>query len=293
MIKIKLTQEEIDEIKDWFYNQVKSTRYVKEGLEDTSCILSEEILHDIVNSKYTKFVKYCNKSKEYKVIKKYQDLNLSIKEIMEEAYNRFAQKRDNKETVRTTLRKKLKVDYCTYCEQTQITSGTHELDHYLPKSEFPILALNFYNLIPSCKACNQTFKGSKTKPILNPFFESYDNNGVFDFPIYKLERDELSILNKSENLKIREKVNNSINDVLNIQKRYNEEPDIIKDIVTLRSIYNNYTKSYSNCNGIIPASEAPIIKSDLVRHLISKKRYNKCKNDIIANWEKLINETKQ
>jgi hypothetical protein len=34
-----------------------------------------------------------------------------------------------------------------------------DIDHFYSKSAHPYLALSFYNHIPSCKACNQTYKG--------------------------------------------------------------------------------------------------------------------------------------
>ncbi|MFC0427208.1 hypothetical protein [Chryseobacterium scophthalmum] len=54
---------------------------------------------------------------------------------------------------------KLGIDTCIYCNRnytTQITKerARAELDHWFPKFEFYILALSFYNLIPSCHSCN-------------------------------------------------------------------------------------------------------------------------------------------
>lgn len=36
-----------------------------------------------------------------------------------------------------------------------------DLDHFFPKSRYPLLAVHLLNLTPFCKDCNQTFKGSK------------------------------------------------------------------------------------------------------------------------------------
>ena len=53
----------------------------------------------------------------------------------------------------------LKIDTCVYCNKnyTLYYNGNNaraELDHWFPKEKFPILALSFYNLIPSCHSCN-------------------------------------------------------------------------------------------------------------------------------------------
>jgi hypothetical protein len=36
-----------------------------------------------------------------------------------------------------------------------------DLDHFFPKSRYPLLAIHLLNLTPFCKDCNQTYKGSK------------------------------------------------------------------------------------------------------------------------------------
>ena len=65
------------------------------------------------------------------------------------------------------LTEALGINVCPYCNRQRtfvVKSGNNkitrpELDHFLPKSEHPILALSFYNLIPSCNVCNRDLKG--------------------------------------------------------------------------------------------------------------------------------------
>lgn len=57
-----------------------------------------------------------------------------------------------------------------------------DIDHFYPKHMFPYLALSFYNHIPSCKTCNQTFKGGKSFDIdthIHPYHQCFDS--VYDF----------------------------------------------------------------------------------------------------------------
>ena len=68
-----------------------------------------------------------------------------------------------------TLTKNLKIIACPYCNrmytltvickpktktQDERFITRPELDHYFPKSKYPLFALSFYNLIPSCHICN-------------------------------------------------------------------------------------------------------------------------------------------
>ena len=79
---------------------------------------------------------------------------------------------------------KIPLDVCPYClsnyvrsyvikrrikktdEEKEVTTLNFQLDHFLPKDKFPFLALNFYNLIPSCPSCNHK-KSNKLPPLDN------------------------------------------------------------------------------------------------------------------------------
>ncbi|MBU3133104.1 hypothetical protein KPL40_11635 [Clostridium gasigenes] len=74
---------------------------------------------------------------------------------------------------------KLNIKVCPYCNRNYITSyisskediligkqrkkTTADADHYYCKDSYPILAINIYNLIPSCGVCNSKMKGNKVK----------------------------------------------------------------------------------------------------------------------------------
>jgi hypothetical protein len=74
---------------------------------------------------------------------------------------------------------------CPYCDGE---IQTPELDHYLSKSRFPLLACSPWNLVPICRSCNDmiTAKGDRpaitlgpprsTDDWLHPFFRAASNN---------------------------------------------------------------------------------------------------------------------
>jgi len=87
------------------------------------------------------------------------------------------------------LAEKLDVRSCLYCNRNYILTVTNtddkiirpEFDHFFPKSDHPILALSFYNLIPSCHICNSNLKGKKAFSLDNyfhPYLNSFDNENV-------------------------------------------------------------------------------------------------------------------
>lgn len=87
--------------------------------------------------------------------------------------------------------KQLGVTICPYCNQNPTTSfekkssgeikRSFDWDHLYPKSEYPLLSVAIYNLIPSCKVCNQ-IKKDGTAEYLNPFHQ-YSVNDLITFDI--------------------------------------------------------------------------------------------------------------
>lgn len=82
---------------------------------------------------------------------------------------------------------------CTYCNRqyTFTVSGKNDreritrpaFDHWFPKSLFPLLSLNLYNLIPSCTICNSGAKGDmifKLGEYVHPY-EQTDDEPQFKF----------------------------------------------------------------------------------------------------------------
>lgn len=67
-------------------------------------------------------------------------------------------------------------DICPYCGQRTVDS----LDHYLPKSIYPALAVTPINLVPACSACNKTkldFQPTAAKDLLlHPYYDDIPND---------------------------------------------------------------------------------------------------------------------
>lgn len=84
------------------------------------------------------------------------------------------------------LAKALDVRTCTYCNRNYTSTVFKkngeglirpQFDHYFDKANYPLLALSFYNLIPSCSTCNSTLKGKK-KFRLDNYLHPYVDNKV-------------------------------------------------------------------------------------------------------------------
>ncbi|MDB5222600.1 MAG: hypothetical protein JWN83_1267 [Chitinophagaceae bacterium] len=95
-----------------------------------------------------------------------------------------------------SLTRNLDFNTCPYCNRSFIYTieGTKskiirpDIDHFYAKSEFPLLALSFYNLIPSCLVCNRSLKGKKkVQSCMNPYEDGFSNALTFNYFIKDVE----------------------------------------------------------------------------------------------------------
>lgn len=116
---------------------------------------------------------------------RYSEESLNIlSEMFETLYNCFTK------VIANEVLEKLKIRTCPYCNRnytftvksscsTEVRAFTTrpEFDHFYNKSQHPLLALSFYNLVPSCSICNH---GKATENIgINPYFEGFSLNSEF------------------------------------------------------------------------------------------------------------------
>ncbi|WP_343706393.1 hypothetical protein [Flavobacterium sp.] len=138
---------------------------------------------------------------EQAVVDKYKKVYDQLNRIFD--YKKFCSK-DAAGYCAYDLANKLDICTCTYCNRlyTKTVIKPHkitrpEFDHWFAKSRYPMLALSFFNLIPSCNTCNSSVKGSsemKLKTHLHPYLDrpefrfSYYNRtyGTYGFEIKSL-----------------------------------------------------------------------------------------------------------
>ena len=196
------------------------------------------------------------------------------------------------------LIKELGVTICPYCGMNYFstvsksengrTVSVATLDHYIPKESYPMLALNIYNLIPCCKNCNSTFKGTSTAKIINPYFYSIENNLKFKMPIQNIKnfifdkdsKYEIEVENRAKDKRVWTMVNEHIR-VLSIKERYQYFETIAKSILKKKVYYNN-----TRISELQSFEELKFKKGDIEKMLICQDIFNenepflKFKNDI-------------
>lgn len=149
--------------------------------------------------------------------------------------------------------KRMGLNTCVYCNAsyavaTDDRKATFQVDHWLPKSEYPFLCISFFNLYPACMHCNQ-IKSKKTtcnfclytdnSDLLDPFKFSIDDKSIIKYMLFN-NADLLKVNLKSDTLtKEAEEHFNSFH----LGGLYSQFSDEIEEIVWKAKIYN---ESYRN-----------------------------------------------
>lgn len=151
---------------------------------------------------------------------------------------------------------------CPYCNRNYISIITREkvinedgssikqkktrteLDHFFPSSVFPFLAINFFNLIPSCKTCNhlKSDQNSYDDKLKNPH-EISNTDFKFDYSIKyifaPLEIGKKFSLEASKSLKItfNRKIESNEKYFL-LEDIYQQHTDILLELIVKRMYYS-------------------------------------------------------
>lgn len=167
--------------------------------------------------------------------------------------SKFAEKlyEDTLDKIGYDILKYLRIRTCPYCNRNYtfaINKNNRktrpEFDHFYPKSEFPLLALSFYNLIPSCHTCNHLKKEEKIG--VNPYKRGFSKATKFEFVDDKGVKINLSSLStvpdfniKFESICSDEEKNIKI---FALNELYNEHKDYVQEIMDKTQAYNSHAR---------------------------------------------------
>lgn len=148
------------------------------------------------------------------------------------------------------LAEKLDIPTCVYCNRiytkTVITSSGKKVtrptfDHWFSKSNYPLLALSFYNLIPSCSVCNSGVKGNTPFALsthFHPYYKNPSNDLKYTFSYDHKDYNKFSfkiITNKGDDF------SNTSLKAFELEEIFKAHEDEIED---LRKIKDAYSEDY-------------------------------------------------
>ena len=232
---IKLKPSEFDSFKDKHFNNLTS-----EQLRDKVPDLTDKQIDEAV-AKLSQGISYKKESFNFGEKKFYE---LIVKAM---CYNEV------QKTVIRPYMKRMGLNTCVYCNAsyavaTDDRKATFQVDHWLPKSEYPFLCISFFNLYPACMHCNQIKSDSRTYKFclyteepneLDPFKFSIDDKSIIKYMLFN-NTDLLKVNLKSDTLTKEAKEHF---DFFRLGGLYSQFSDEIEEIIWKAKIYN---KSYRN-----------------------------------------------
>lgn len=228
-----LSSEEIESIKEFIY-----INYIKNDLDKINIYMQENNRKEI--NSYSALIerrkiKYKNNSKIKRFLRKrrtYDNIYDDFSDFITIYTRKFSEKNCNNWIVEKTG-----IKVCPYCNLAYTynrgESTVAQLDHFLPKSEYPMFALCFYNLVPSCSACNH-IKSDKKDKLISP----YKDNAFKDFHIscmYSKNPESTDLVDLENDIKIvlktscEEESNNVTS--MKLDKAYEHHKDYAAEII--------------------------------------------------------------
>lgn len=220
---IKIILQDADKLEQWHLKNAEAfVETVKDGRRDNTVfkeykknleiyLLAPPSEHSAIESKFQVYS---------------GDVFKEFTNTMKDIYNRYSQ------TYGYELVKRIGLQTCPYCNRAYIFVATRnngkgvrpELDHFVPKSVVPALALNLYNLIPACPSCNHLKKTQRLKcnPYLKTPSEVFKLTDVADASSLKLLPED-----------------SDYNTVLLLDKLYAQHQDYVQEILDKAVAYNN------------------------------------------------------
>lgn len=239
--------------------------FLEQLVNNSSDIYIEKIItlkpNDLVIL-YKKILKCCKniKNGNMRIISKKGIKDSVLKKIFSKIFNyeRFASNGFEDKWNAYKLCEKLDVNVCPYCnriytfsvKKTNKNKSNHdiesiirpELDHYFPQSRYPMFALSFFNLIPSCKICNSSIKGDKEldlKKNLHPYLNGISDKYKFDYKPLDItgfdgRKENLEVIITKETTDLK-----SDNDLqfFKINEIYKKHNDIVANLINRRKVY--------------------------------------------------------
>ena len=144
---------------------------------------------------------------------------------------------------RRALFARMDVKVCPYCNHQYVFSmsgGQYlgDIDHILPQSIYALFALSIWNLVPSCKTCNQSHKRNAVVDILYPTISGFGQDAIFwvehgSIQSFRGESSNFEYkwmikngVDKAKKIKIEENIK-----LFSLNELYSDHKAIIKDVL--------------------------------------------------------------
>ena len=137
----------------------------------------KEVLSNNLEFIYARIDEYKENIGNFQCISEYDFSNLE--DLKNKLYGIYKSTSENIKILKENIRKISQIQ-CPYC---YLQVQPYEIDHYLPRNQYPEFSILTLNLVPACPECNSRFKGK--------IYKIEDNLRAFIHPYY-----DVSIMKK-------------------------------------------------------------------------------------------------
>jgi hypothetical protein len=278
---IKIVTPHLEELAHKHYEKLESkVKYFSN--------LCEYSLEEVITAKPEKLHEIAMKYKNYVAFHFMIDLYENFTKKKEKPYNAY------------DLAESLNVTVCPYCNRnytftvcSKNGSTRPQFDHFYDKATYPILALSFYNLIPSCPTCNSSMKGTKQFSLTthaHPYVEGFDDKARFalhvkDSSFYYDEKGFDVELGSND-----AKAQKNIDDFA-LEEIYQNHKDIVLELIQKSVMYNeSYIEELmKNYEGTLFKNEEDLLRLIFGGYIsdedLGKRPLSKLTKDILEQLE--------
>ena len=141
----------------------------------------------------------------------------------------------------------LEVDTCVYCNRNYTSTVIKhdgkkvtrpQFDHFFDKAKNPLLAISFYNLIPSCSICNSSIKGATTMDLsthLHPYIDDGLPDITFSYEYSPTSRSGLKVKVKTPSPS---RAKNTV-ELFAVEEIYNAHISELQDLLRTKSYFSD------------------------------------------------------
>jgi len=313
-IIIKKINNQLDKQDFVFLKNSISEQVIKELiLGDPEAILHKS--NALMNQIFNNFNQ--DEFESYLVIKTKKNRNL----VEEQLYNKYSNEKylikafnydqfiSKSKSTGYHLALRLNRNTCTYCNRLYTLTVVKkplknnddriirpQFDHWYSKKKHPLLALSFFNLIPSCSVCNTQIKlDSKFNLVTHyhPYKDNFIDKFTFSYNQKQIDEYEVKINPISYDLHERGKINTTL-EAFKIKEIYNAHSSLeLKDLIDLKMKYQkDYLEKLFNgtFNGLYVSEKEMYrlvfgIENESDNYY--KRPFSKFKKDIISELRKI------
>lgn len=301
MIPIIFTNEEKENLKNWYIDLIKSKVIVKD---------INKYYNDVENELNKMGIKV---KMENLLVMDYEELKAIQIRITEanQIYDKFKIPKNGRvenekyvvdnEILKKTYKfydkipkyeliNKIGINVCPYCNRefinNRINNTSAQIDHFFPRSKYPIFAISLFNLVPSCYTCNH-IKREKIIDV-SPYEKNLKSNTYYKFD-YLIRG--IDYINNKEDIEViikETKGTKNNNKVLKLNDAYIIHNDLVQEIIKKKIVYSDgkideILKDFKHLFNSKDEIERMLYGNYTKEEEFSKRPLSKLNNDIISS----------